>query len=705
MAEWHDPFTGIRYEWTSDWEEAVRGWVATSIAPKLSSDAKASANAVAQFWKESYYRSVFPLRYGRAEGEKGYARGKPLNTTHLANSEIRKGFLDGTKLPPILTAKTDPNLLIADHHLAVSALLNVALRRIGVEEQTVHQVRLGALIHEFCDRVNLDAYPLAKATAHYLNGTGACPAELSAYGDLLVGIHESHTERIGSDLTIAIVGVSAQRIKQYVYESPGLQEIRGASALLDKIVEQLADEVADQIGAEVVLQSAASTLLFLAPEPSDWSLRFKRAFYEQTRVAFVASASHEVPLAQFINRYADSMRAFLSALDADRYRAEMAFYDALPFEQRCGFCRTRPAEGFTEVTGETEPIPICYPCLLKRTAGQAERRTLARNLAKEIGLPNEVAVPPSLNELVPQDPEHKQIAFIYGDGRNFGQITKNLKSLAQSLQWTNRAQIVVESATLLALGASLDEAQSHEAVALQHYPFEVLVMGGDDFSLFCWSRLALRFCQQFLYLTDWEFQKGDANQCIVGETPIGFGIGCLISDEKAPVRLTVEFTGEQLLKWAKKPINHFRRGAVALLSVASAEQIPGDFEAFKERAYIKRSQGKLGATTIYLTRRPYTADDLDALLKVAWQVRDELGTLQRLVEPFVNQPPLSAVLHYLYQKARAEKSGRSEKVYEQLSLLNAPVHKERRPRLGSDTPSEAFFVPLWDVLEIVKSLR
>ncbi|MFQ3611500.1 MAG: hypothetical protein SNJ72_08405, partial [Fimbriimonadales bacterium] len=516
--------------------------------------------------------------------------------------------------------------------------------------------------------------------------------------------HESRPELLDPDLQVALVGVAAQRIKQYVYESPGLPEIRGASQLLDETVSELADRVVESLGAEMILQSAASTLIFLAPDPSDWATQLKRAFYEKTRTAFVASAGHELPLMQMVDDYAGAMRGFLSRVDADRYSAEIALYPVLPFEQRCQFCRTRPAEGFTELPDGLEPI--CYPCLLKRTSGRAGRRKEARTFAKQMGL--EAQIPPSLSELVPSTGEHRQIAFIYGDGRNFGQITKNLQSLAQSLQWTNRAQIVVESATLLALGASLNESLRYDPdTQLDYYPFEILVMGGDDFSLFCWSRLALRFCQQFLYLADLEFQKGDVSQCIVGEVPISFGIGCLISDEKTPVRLTVEFTEKELLKWAKKPINKFGKGAVAIFTVASAEQIPGDFEAFRQRAYVKRSRGKAGEVTVYLTRYPYTAEELDALLKVAWQVRDEIGTLQRLVQPFVNQPILSAVLHYLYQEARAARSQQNrQSFYQHLNALHAPVHKERRPAPTQDgTEVEAFFVPMWDLLDAVKSLR
>lgn len=307
--------------------------------------------------------------------------------------------------------------------------------------------------------------------------------------------------------------------------------------------------------------------------------------------------------------------------------------------------------------------------------------------------------------------EHKQIAFIYGDGSNFGQITKNLQSLSQSLQWTNRASAVIESATILALGRAIGEVQENNTdLSFQYAPFEVLVMGGDDFSLFCWSGLAMRFCQHFLQLTDLEFAKGSGDSRLAEDKPICFGIGCLISDEKAPVRETVRFTGDVLLKWAKKPVNCLRQGAVAFLFTTSADQIPADFEAFIERAYIARRSGNTpNEQPVYLTLRPMTHSQLDKLITASYAVRDEIGTLQRLVEPFVDGLLLPAILHYLYQQARAEKRNQSgrDTLYTRIADMfgGAPVVQLNHPPLGNETQGEAFFVPLIDLLEITKSLR
>ncbi|MFN3690403.1 MAG: hypothetical protein ACK4UU_05690, partial [Fimbriimonadales bacterium] len=74
----------------------------------------------------------------------------------------------------------------------------------------------------------------------------------------------------------------------------------------------------------------------------------------------------------------------------------------------------------------------------------------------------------TLDELVPEtdvrEPK-KQIAFIYGDGSNFGQITRKLDSLGVSLQWTRRAELVNRAAIALALSQALHNALSPISVS------------------------------------------------------------------------------------------------------------------------------------------------------------------------------------------------------------------------------------------------
>ncbi|MFN3690402.1 MAG: hypothetical protein ACK4UU_05685 [Fimbriimonadales bacterium] len=250
-------------------------------------------------------------------------------------------------------------------------------------------------------------------------------------------------------------------------------------------------------------------------------------------------------------------------------------------------------------------------------------------------------------------------------------------------------------------------------------PYEILVVGGDDFSLFTWSRLALRFCQQFLELTDCEYAKGNAQACIVGKTPICYGVGCLISDEKAPAYRVVEFTEGNLLKFAKRGVKAHRHGTLAFLFTTNADQIPSDYKAHLRRNYCRYgrpSKAQTQPVPIYLTMQPLTAPELDALLQCAADLQNELGSLQRLAEPFVRQPIEAALLHFVYQRARAEKSPNTNPFFKSILSLQTkngagasvplfPAQTLQRITPESDQPTQALFAPILDLLEIVKSLR
>jgi len=763
MATWLDRFTGQRYSLSDEQVNTVRDAVAQAIAAKLrrGSTPHQQANAAAEWWQTDYYERVFPLRFGR-QSQEAFSEGTPLKyvksnrTLALPDSaEWRTAFLDGLHFPPILPAETQPDaetpyLLAADHHLATAALLNVCLRRARVSDDVLHEARLGALLHELIDlpavRDALQGLPLATALAQYLKGeTADCPDALRLYRAMLDAIHRGQAPASLEGYPFCLVGLAAQRIKQYVFETPGLPEIRGASLILDAVVHQAAEEVAEAIGRECILQRVASTLIFLAPEPADWEPRLKRRFYEATQVGFCAAAAAEVALQDYLQHYGACMTRLLKALDADRYRAELPTWECLPFETRCVYCRKRAATGFTR-SPEGDLLPICPACDAKRDKGDAdERRTAGEQLLRDAGIENwrELLTEPSkafaggLNEMVPGSDEaeqKKQVAFIYGDGSNFGQITKNLNSLALSLQWTRRAELTVRAAVALALSRSMHDAL-RDQTTLQRMPFEVLVIGGDDFSLFVWSRLALRFCEQFVRLTDMEFEKGVVGDCIVGEAPICFGVGCLISDEKAPVYRVVEFTESRLLKFAKRGVKAHKRGAIAFLYTTNADQIPGDYDDHLRRNYCKQAQlgkGSHATTPVYLTMQPLTAPEMDAFLQCAQAIVDngQLGSLQRLAEPFVRQPMSAALLHFAYQQARllkprennrAEGDEKREKnLFEIIGRMNAsdgqgkcahlfPIQRMSRLAPASesrDTNNDAhYFAPMLDLLEITKSLR
>lgn len=677
MNKWTDPFTGVIYRYGDGWANKVRRHLAALLANRLSdvASAKEAADKSAKFWQD-YYGFIFPLRFGRGTGEEAFTGqdlfgpGKEIDLEQHSNRALRDSFIGAGKLPPLLTAETPSasgsQELIADHHLVCAALCNLILRARGKDQTDLfHQTRLGVLVHELADEHELKglaSFANAIHIARFLkNGGGELPAELDREW-----LDSIHTEHLRDDCTIALVGIGAQRIKQFVFESPGLNEIRGASTLLDDSVDALSKEVCNEIGPEVVLRAAAATLQFLAPgrknnRGQEWTEHLRERFFEKTHTSSVAAAAIEVPPSRLLTEYRHVLGEFQSALECDRYQPDLPVTESLPFEVRCSLCGHRAADDW-EPDADGQYFPICHVCKEKRDVGRDGRRGKVRDVLTwlelkdpgPLGVSRNDFVANDLSELMPKGAKRKRLAIIYGDGNNFGGVVAGLSSLALSLQWTHRVEKVTEAAVALGLARATTEASRGRTNLLAKLPFQILSLGGDDLSIITWSKIGLRVCEQFLRLTDLEFQRADGPS--ISDKRLAFSLGASFCDDKAPVRRTVEFAEDDLLKWAKRAarVKADARGNLAFHLALTAEQIPADLRAYRSEMYFGGGDHEL-----CLTMRPFTADELKFLLGRASKLKAQRleGPLHNVVGAFVQSAYPMALLHYYYQKAREQRGG------------------------------------------------
>jgi len=759
MARWLDPLTGVTYE--VDDLGGVRRHVAGLLVRALTVkggplDAKAAADVVARFWK-TYYRLIFPLRVGARvesggglDGEALFPGGAGVIFLDGASRGWRSFPLEPGCRPPIVPYRDGDSVLLADHLLSFGALVNVGLRRRGLDRQDAglfHQVRLAALLHELIDEVCAiynefhNNFPQAVQVSRFLNGvSGDLPEGLD--GSWLRALHEGQTDDLTDSLTVAMVAV--QRIKQYVFETPGLSEIRGASTLIDVVAQEVGDAVAADGGPEVVLRVAGATVVALFPDEEaarEWVRRARQAFYRRTGTAFIATGLVSVSVGQVMGDFRDVMHRLAYAVEADRFHEDRPVTELLPFEERCRLCGHRAAEGWTGLPAG-EVVPACRPCGTKRSVGRAERKRKIQDLMEEYVFPLlggdgpkerrllevlqvraeglEAAIPDTIGPdaegrpgLIHPGARRQLVGVIYGDGNRFGAVVQNLSDLSMSLQWTHRVEAVTRAfGTLGMVYATRRVAEIWGP--LERLPFQVLALGGDDCSFLAWAPCAMWWAQRWVQWTDEEFRMGDRARARL-ESPVSFSIGVLVVDGKAPVRRAVEFTEHEVLKWAKRAARYQDRGQVAWVMALTADQIPTDLEAYRETMWIRRG----GRIELALTLRPFAAAELAFLLEKAEALRSFSGPLHRLAEAFVRLRPMAACLHYLYQKARHVRradnffstleAGDWRQVfsgsgYPDESVL--PARPLRRSRFEEGSPEKPeWFSPVGDLLELVKILE
>lgn len=759
MNKWIDPFTGMGYRFSEGWASNVRQHLAELLNGQLHGlkDARQAANRCAEFWQR-YYGLVFPLKFGREAGNNAF-KGQPL-FDEAAEREIDldqysgRGLRDleyvhgqwlpslkDNKLPPLLTPENTPSvsssILIADHHLVCAALCNILLQAQGQgETDLLQQVRLGVLAHELIDGVNLEAFPEAAQIASFLkHGTGDLPAGVD--GEWLKALHEERPLEGGE---ISLVGIGAQRIKQFVFESSGLNEIRGASTLLDDCVVRLKQEVSKELGPEVILRAAAGTFEFLAPSGAGkaWLERLRAQFFSLAGTASVAAATIKTTPTELLINYQDTLLKFQTAIECDRYQPELPLTETLPFEMRCALCGQRAAEDW-QTNLEGPATPICRVCITKRDLGKKERKGKVGDVLDWLGLddPRPLGVnridyvAQKLDELVPPEAKRKKLAVIYGDGNNFGEVVGKLSSLALGLQWTHRVERVTQTALALALARATQEVASARTSLLPKLPFQILSLGGDDLSVLTWGRIGLRVCEQFLHLTGLEFEQGDNPP--LTKKRLAFSLGALFCDDKAPVRRTVDFAKNELLKWAKRAARYQAQehGNLAFQLALMAEQIPANLKAYRKQMFLPSNSEQ----TFCLTMRPFTADELSFLLEKAGALKDarQQGLLQNLVAAFMQSHYRVALLHYYYQKARDTKGffdkldpmkwkelfgdfplvgikdGEPRNFFfkRQIAqpLVRSPFGEEQDQKPDQRGSKVALLPPLWDLYEIIKILE
>jgi hypothetical protein len=137
-------------------------------------------------------------------------------------------------LPPA-EANGETTELLADRVVARAALANVVLRTSHCPAGSLHRVRLALLLErlwaEVSGRAGAWAREVAESVGRPRPGRPGAPPD-GVEGDLLTAFP---AWRGLPDVPVYLAAGKAERVKQYVFETPGLNETRGASTLLDAV--------------------------------------------------------------------------------------------------------------------------------------------------------------------------------------------------------------------------------------------------------------------------------------------------------------------------------------------------------------------------------------------------------------------------------------------------------------------------------------
>ena len=412
-----------------------------------------------------------------------------------------------------------------------------------------------------------------------------------------------------------LVSFDTDRIKEYIFATSKLREIRGASAILDELNCWDMVEKSREFHAEKIYANGGSGM-FTVPEASAGAFiqAVEKEYRLRTRTCSITSAVTELPPG-FTDQ--DPIQPHLQTLmhrlrlKKDENTSPQPLLTH-PFLRTCDSCGEQYA---SQNVTEPEPELLCGSCKNKRDknkeiqidikdviSGKAEGNVahklwhcLLSNLAKEDYEITGKDRPEVFDDLGGMSKPENYMALIYADGDSMGKVLENLQNLNQVKQFSEVVNNAIYQSVPEAVLAYLPPGD-------KHFPFDIMMLGGDDLVMVTTAHKAIevsmKISQKFSELTEKN----------LGER-LTLSVGIAIAHTKFPFSSLLNLA-DQALKFAKKEAVKRKRhgqetgteGLINFIVVNNSNSL--DFDSYYEETLSDDDEN------IYRTLRPYNLEDL-----------------------------------------------------------------------------------------------
>ncbi len=431
----------------------------------------------------------------------------------------------------------------------------------------------------------------------------------------------------------SLVALDTDHIKEYVFGTDKLKEIRGASSILDKLNRDAMGEVAreEDPRAEQVYANGGSGLFLVDTAKADGlGKAIQREYRVQTAGgATITYAVQHIPKGK--NPWKDDIRQELELLrhrlrqnkDRQPDLNEIALFSH-PFIRPCDACGVEYAEE-TQSDQDDPDEPegrYCRVCLRKREE-DIDIKTRIPNLiraAREGRLADKTLWGRILESLNPSDksgydlsgtpkrPRDFNVFSNFTSGKDYlGLIYADANGMGKALETQSTLQEVqefaeeVDKAVFKAMGYAIRE---HLPVQKGFFPFDILLIGGDDIVMVTTAAKAL----QVAYTIAEQFH-------IFTKQKYTLSVGVVLAPIKYPFNLQ-QTLADETLKAAKKAgsaNDNSQRNESRINFVV----VTGSTSLSYQKIYQELHRKKVpygNEDEFYATLRPYTLSQLKDLL-------------------------------------------------------------------------------------------
>lgn len=488
---------------------------------------------------------------------------------------------------------------------------------------------------------------------------------------------------------VALVKGGAVKIKEYLVETNNIQEIRGASILLDEINQQRIEQLCRQHWTpEVLVYSGGGNILLIVPEKDG-----KKAAYliedmiRQITVSARGVATYApVSLSDLVPQRFSQTFGWLEMKKAERqmamlpvnddgfskdinlYRPEkmieklefiplvsLESIDQDPFstssgKRICQLCKTRDAVHYLKkYKGETPAT--CWSCTHKIIAGKNVNRFVQEisDVLNRCGLAIRIDDFCETLEDLADGNRNDYIGVIYGDGNNMGGVVEKINSLSMYRYFSH----LVDSAAKYAVYTSLHNVLGAKFTKENKANFEIIVVGGDDVFLIVPGEYALEVARKMGEKFDYILRQYRGEQ---HNWSITFSLGVAIGEYKLPF-IRLYDTAVQLLKSAKtyqkQNVGQNKNGGtIDFMKLKTSTPFASGIKEYRKLNYERPVSYGGRKTLLRQIMRPYTFSQLKALEEWLEELKQKVPTARSLVyklaEISENMTIEEAKLYYLY---------------------------------------------------------
>ncbi|MBU0568157.1 hypothetical protein KJ693_10370 [bacterium] len=473
-----------------------------------------------------------------------------------------------------------------------------------------------------------------------------------------------------------VFSAEIESIQKYVVTSNKMWTIRAGSYILDKFNKDIKDEFDNNkiTGGKLIYSSGGSVKAIFDDEESaeKYGKKITTELKDETEIAYLTWAVEKIKGNNGISVAFEKVEKEIQKKRSEKQKPISIINH--PLFINCEICKKYPACEEINREGEKRQYLVCQSCKLKSDKSK-----------NRLDIYNDIDGNRHLFDNFEKLVEDDYLALICSDGNRMGELLIELSKKQDAVELLGNFSKKLDKATASAFKKTVEEVfKDYFKEEKDHFPFMVIVLGGDDMSVVMPAKYAFEFTKAFTENFVQETRNFEDN---LPEVTVSTGIA--IAKRTFPFSNLFE-VAEELQSNAKKLSRWLKKNN------GSREYSTVDFEIISESLVKEISERRkhLNFRKYLVTGRPYLIGDGEYPFK--------FEELLDIAERFKKEKVSNSFIHSLYDIVEKPSTMKIELDIKLRRLFKK--HEAINDISGYDKPKNNFegkeCLPILDIAEI-----